>query len=141
LIEETVNGGEPFIIARSGNPLVEVIALDSYAEKPTRRIGFMGGQIKVPDDFDTMGADEIGGMPESDGNRIFCSILAFCFGRRMACGDARQACLANADLFRSRSLDGIGELSQRVEMEVGRGMFRFDRAAGTFHAVPPLDPA
>jgi hypothetical protein len=34
------------------------------AEKPPRRIGFMKGQIKVPADFDTMGADEISDMFE-----------------------------------------------------------------------------
>lgn len=56
-------------------------------------------------------------------------------------GDARQVRLTNASLFRSCGLDGIGELRQRVEMEVGRRVFRFDRAAGTRHAVPPLDPA
>lgn len=68
LIEETINGGEPFIIARSGKPLVKVTAIDPGADKPKQRIGFMSGQIKVPDDFDTMGADEIGGMFEGDGN-------------------------------------------------------------------------
>ncbi|MGI4985355.1 MAG: type II toxin-antitoxin system Phd/YefM family antitoxin [Janthinobacterium lividum] len=68
LIEETINGGEPFIIARSGKPLVKVTAIDPDTDKPKRRIGFMSGQIKVPDDFDTMGADEISGMFEGDGN-------------------------------------------------------------------------
>ena len=28
-------------------------------EKKTRRLGFMVGQMKVPDDFDTMGQEEI----------------------------------------------------------------------------------
>ena len=49
--------GEPFIIARAGKPLVKVVALD--APEPRSRIGFMAGEISVPDDFDGMGADEI----------------------------------------------------------------------------------
>ena len=64
LIEETVNGGEPFVIARAGKPLVKVVRIDVEAEKSPRRIGFMKGQIKVPVDFNTMGTDEIAGMFE-----------------------------------------------------------------------------
>jgi antitoxin (DNA-binding transcriptional repressor) of toxin-antitoxin stability system len=64
LIEETVNGGEPFVIARACKPLVKVVRIDVETEKFPRRIGFMKGQIKVPTDFDTMGADEITGMFE-----------------------------------------------------------------------------
>ncbi len=49
--------GEPFVIARAGKPLVKVVALD--APELRSRIGFMAGEISVPDDFDGMGADEI----------------------------------------------------------------------------------
>ena len=49
--------GEPFVIARAGKPLVKVVALD--APEPRSRIGFMAGEISVPADFDSMGADEI----------------------------------------------------------------------------------
>jgi prevent-host-death family protein len=49
--------GEPFIIAKAGKPLVKVTALD--APMPMKRIGFLAGQIEVPDDFDTMHAEEI----------------------------------------------------------------------------------
>jgi prevent-host-death family protein len=59
LIEEIVNGGEPFVIAKAGKPLVKVVRLEAETEKPVRRIGFMKGQIKVPDDFDTMGSEAI----------------------------------------------------------------------------------
>lgn len=58
LIERAANG-EPFIIAKAGKPLVKVVPLDTTDQKRPRRIGFMKGQIKVPDDFDTMMADEI----------------------------------------------------------------------------------
>jgi prevent-host-death family protein len=51
--------GEPFIIAKAGKPLVKVVPIDQPSEPRTSRIGFMKGQIKVPDDFDTMFQDEI----------------------------------------------------------------------------------
>lgn len=50
--------GEPFIIAKAGKPLVKVERLD-FPEKKKRRFGFMAGQMKVPDDFDTMCQEEI----------------------------------------------------------------------------------
>jgi prevent-host-death family protein len=58
LIERAAKG-EPFIIAKSGKPLVKVVALDAPASGETRRLGFMAGQFSVPDDFDRMGADAI----------------------------------------------------------------------------------
>ena len=51
--------GEGFIIAKAGKPLVKVVPLDAPAKGKTRRIGFLDGMIKVPDDFDTMFQDEI----------------------------------------------------------------------------------
>ena len=52
--------GESFIIARAGNPMVKVVALD--APDARHRIGFLAGQISVPDDFDSMGSEEIRAM-------------------------------------------------------------------------------
>ncbi len=52
--------GESFVIARAGKPLVRVAALDAPA-KP-RRLGFLKGEIEVPDDFDRMGAREIAAL-------------------------------------------------------------------------------
>ncbi len=51
--------GESFVIAKAGKPMVKVIALDTPESAQMRRFGFMAGQIKVPDDFNTMGADKI----------------------------------------------------------------------------------
>jgi len=51
--------GEPFIIAKAGKPLVKVVPLDAPRAGEVKRLGFMAGQISVPDDFDTMFADEI----------------------------------------------------------------------------------
>lgn len=56
LIEQAING-EPFVIAKAGKPLVMVVAID--APKSRQRLGFMKGQIEVPDDFNTMGQKEI----------------------------------------------------------------------------------
>ena len=58
LVEQAARG-EPFIIAKAGKPLVKVTALDAPAAGQTRRLGFMAGQIAVPDDFDRMGSTEI----------------------------------------------------------------------------------
>jgi prevent-host-death family protein len=56
LVERAARG-ESFIIARAGKPLVKVTAVD--VPRAPRRLGFLAGQIQVPDDFDEMGADEI----------------------------------------------------------------------------------
>jgi prevent-host-death family protein len=58
LIDQAAKG-EPFVIAKAGKPLVKVTALDTPATGLTRRLGFMAGQITVPDDFDRMGSAEI----------------------------------------------------------------------------------
>jgi prevent-host-death family protein len=58
LVEQAAEG-EGFIIAKAGKPMVKVIALDMTEAKPRRRLGFMEGEFTVPDDFDTMFADEI----------------------------------------------------------------------------------
>jgi prevent-host-death family protein len=58
LVERAAKG-EPFVIAKAGKPLVKVTALDTPAARQVRRLGFMAGQIAVPDDFDRMGNTEI----------------------------------------------------------------------------------
>lgn len=49
--------GEPFVIARAGRPLVKVSALE--APSAPRRLGFLAGEISVPDDFNRLGEDDI----------------------------------------------------------------------------------
>ncbi len=58
LVDQAANG-KPFIIAKAGKPMVKVTALDAPTGKKMRRMGFLKGQISVPDDFDSMGAAEI----------------------------------------------------------------------------------
>lgn len=58
LIEQAVQG-EPFTIAKAGKPLVKVSRLDAPDTTRMKRLGFMAGQIVIPDDFDRMGSEEI----------------------------------------------------------------------------------
>ncbi len=52
--------GEPFVIAKAGKPMVKVAALDAPATP--RRLGFMTGEISVPEDFNRMGENEIAAL-------------------------------------------------------------------------------
>lgn len=56
LVDQAVKG-EPFIIAKAGKPLVKVTALDT--PPVPQRLGFLAGEIVVPEDFDRMGEAEI----------------------------------------------------------------------------------
>jgi len=51
--------GESFVIAKSGKPLVMVVPLPQHEPTQRRRLGFMVGQMTVPEDFDQMGETEI----------------------------------------------------------------------------------
>jgi prevent-host-death family protein len=57
--------GEPFVIAKAGKPLVKVAALDAPATP--RRLGFLAGQMSVPEDFDRMGEAEIAALFRLEG--------------------------------------------------------------------------
>jgi prevent-host-death family protein len=59
--------GESFVIAKAGKPLVKVTALDAPPPKRVRRLGFMAGELAVPDDFDRMGAGVIETMFDAGG--------------------------------------------------------------------------
>jgi len=56
---ERASKGESFVIAKAGKPVVKVTALNAPSAAEVRRLGFMAGQISVPDDFDRMGREEI----------------------------------------------------------------------------------
>lgn len=61
---ERVCAGETVVIAKAGKPLVRMVAVD--APVAPRRIGFLTGTFKVPDDFDQMGSEEIRQLFEGD---------------------------------------------------------------------------
>ncbi len=59
LVEDVVERGDSFIIAKAGKPMVKVVRIDSPAAHKNERLGFLKNQIVVPDDFDRMGEDKI----------------------------------------------------------------------------------
>jgi prevent-host-death family protein len=61
LIAQAV-AGEPFIIAKAGKPLVKVTRIEDESPVRKRRLGFMKGEVQIPDDFDRMGQAEIDEM-------------------------------------------------------------------------------
>ncbi|ETX28866.1 type II toxin-antitoxin system Phd/YefM family antitoxin [Roseivivax isoporae] len=50
--------GEPFVIARAGKPLVKVEAI-AEAPRAAGRLDILKGAMRVPDDFDRMGGEDI----------------------------------------------------------------------------------
>ncbi|MBW1732069.1 MAG: type II toxin-antitoxin system Phd/YefM family antitoxin [Deltaproteobacteria bacterium] len=58
LVEEAAKG-KAFIIAKAGKPLVKVVPLSEEEQENDTKLGFMAGEISVPEDFDTMGAFEM----------------------------------------------------------------------------------
>ena len=59
LVERAARG-EAFVIAKAGKPLVKVSAIDAPSEP--KRLGFLKGEIEVPDDFNRMGEPEIAAL-------------------------------------------------------------------------------
>ena len=60
--------GESFVIARAGKPLVKVIPINAPMSKKMQRLGFMIGELTIPDDFDQMGRYEIDSLFEDEKN-------------------------------------------------------------------------
>ncbi|BCI68963.1 antitoxin (plasmid) [Acetobacter aceti] len=58
LIESAMKG-ESFIIAKAGRPMVRVSPVTAPEEQQKRRLGFLAGQIRAPEDFDRMGEEDI----------------------------------------------------------------------------------
>jgi prevent-host-death family protein len=55
---ERVASGESIIIARSGRPVARLVPLEN-PPAAQRRLGFLLGQFRIPDDFDRMSDAEI----------------------------------------------------------------------------------
>jgi len=58
LVDEAAKG-KSFIIAKAGKPMVKVSPLSEAESKDIKKLGFMSGEITVPDDFDSMASSEI----------------------------------------------------------------------------------
>ena len=54
-----VRRGEPFVIAKAGRPIAKVISVEAAEGGGPRRLGFLAGEIEVPEDFDRLGSAEI----------------------------------------------------------------------------------
>ncbi|MFH1981105.1 MAG: type II toxin-antitoxin system prevent-host-death family antitoxin [Pseudomonadota bacterium] len=65
LVEEAAKGNA-FIIAKAGKPMVKVAPISEADVKSAEKLGFMAGEISVPDDFDALGVAEIVGIFEGD---------------------------------------------------------------------------
>ena len=52
--------GEAVVIAKAGKPVAKLTAIDAPVMR--KRLGFLSGEVRVPDDFDRMGDDEISGL-------------------------------------------------------------------------------
>ncbi len=59
---EIAAAGDPFVIAKAGKPMVKVSALTAPRNARKNRLGFMEGQMEIPEDFDRMGEVEIEGL-------------------------------------------------------------------------------
>ncbi|ABE58132.1 Prevent-host-death protein [Chromohalobacter israelensis DSM 3043] len=57
--------GEHFIISKAGKPMARVTAVDTPEPVKSRRLGFLQGQIRVPEDFDRLGETDIAESFES----------------------------------------------------------------------------
>lgn len=51
LVEE-VAAGEPFVIAKAGKPMAQVIPISASRKKQKKRIGFMKGMYTLPHNFE-----------------------------------------------------------------------------------------
>lgn len=58
LIDRVASDGG-VIIARAGKPVAKLVPLTAPEAGKGKRLGFMTGQMRVPADFDRMGAAEI----------------------------------------------------------------------------------
>jgi prevent-host-death family protein len=63
LVEKAAQG-ESVVIAKAGKPMVRIIAIDAPVQAKRKRIGFLAGQVTVPDaqTFNNLGNDEIAAM-------------------------------------------------------------------------------
>jgi prevent-host-death family protein len=61
LVERAARG-ETFVIAKAGRPMVKLVPISLTEPAKLKRLGFLEGVFKVPDDFDRMAEDEIAGL-------------------------------------------------------------------------------
>jgi prevent-host-death family protein len=62
---ERVANGTAVVIARAGKPIAKVVPFGAPAPAKMKRLGFLKGEMRVPDGFDRMGEGEIESMFEA----------------------------------------------------------------------------
>ena len=105
LVAEAV-AGEPFLIAKAGKPLVKVMREEQEPKKPLRRLGFLEGQLQVPDDLDPSMQAEMEEMFYGVGDGQKFAGLDFPFPKP---GDPDQRLQLTADEFREKFMDKPAE--------------------------------
>ncbi|WP_018877542.1 MULTISPECIES: type II toxin-antitoxin system Phd/YefM family antitoxin [unclassified Thioalkalivibrio] len=63
---EKVSRGEPVVIARAGKPIARMSRIEASSESAADRVGFLKGQLEIPDDLDRMGEAEIAALFQGD---------------------------------------------------------------------------
>ncbi|GAB3595823.1 type II toxin-antitoxin system Phd/YefM family antitoxin [Microbacterium tumbae] len=63
---DAVADGEVITIAKAGKPVAQLIRID--APPARRRLGFLEGQARIPEDFDEMDASAIADLFEGRGD-------------------------------------------------------------------------
>lgn len=56
---EQVAAGQSFVIAKAGKPVARLLPLEAAAVTAPQRLGFLQGEIQVPQDFDQMQGDVV----------------------------------------------------------------------------------
>lgn len=60
-LADEAGAGETIILAKAGRPVARLVPLQDAppSKKEPRKLGFLDGKFKVPENFDTMFQDEI----------------------------------------------------------------------------------
>lgn len=61
---ERVANGTAVVIARAGKPIAKVVPFGESTPTKIKRLGFLKGELRVPDDFDRIGEGQIESMFE-----------------------------------------------------------------------------
>ncbi|MEM1019316.1 MAG: type II toxin-antitoxin system Phd/YefM family antitoxin [Pseudomonadota bacterium] len=51
--------GHNVIIAKAGKPIAKIVPLEPGETRVKSHVGFLAGSAKIPNDFDSMGKDDI----------------------------------------------------------------------------------
>jgi len=58
LLRQVANG-TAVVIVQTGKPIAKIVPIDAPIASKSKRLGFLEGELRVPDDFDQTGANQI----------------------------------------------------------------------------------